>query len=239
MIVIAVFFWLFHKQLMPSGFQPSQTIHVAKTKAQRQRAALKVWLENPENQANAQAYSDYLSAQVTRQLNSHQYAQQAQQAKKEAESRVYVPPLHELLHNSHAVKHASCNLPAFTVPPRRSWQKLVPTLVLINKLKDESILPDIGVTSGYRDKKTNTCVGGSQRSKHMDNAALDFTLKDLSKGAQQHVTRQLCEFWQHQSKKYRMGLGTYGAGRYHIDTQGYRIWGKDFTRETSLCLSVN
>lgn len=114
---------------MPSGFQPSQTIHVSKNKAQRQQAALKVWLENPENQANAQAYSDYLLAQVTRQLNS-QPAQQAQKAKKEAESRVYVPPLHELLHNSHVVKHASCNLPAFTVPPRRSWR--LPLCLLTN-----------------------------------------------------------------------------------------------------------
>jgi len=32
-----------------------------------------------------------------------------------------------------------------------------------------------------------------------------------------------------------MGLGLYASGQIHIDTQGYRTWGPDLTRNSSMC----
>ncbi|MDB0196634.1 peptidase M15, partial [Acinetobacter baumannii] len=32
-----------------------------------------------------------------------------------------------------------------------------------------------------------------------------------------------------------LGIGLYSSGQIHIDTQGYRTWGPDLTRNTSMC----
>jgi len=48
----------------------------------------------------------------------------------------------------------------------------------------------------------------------------------------------MCQFWKKEGKNFKMGLGVYGNNRYHIDTQGYRTWGKDFKSISSPCLQV-
>ena len=46
----------------------------------------------------------------------------------------------------------------------------------------------------------------------------------------------MCQFWKVEGKHFKMGLGVYGNNRYHIDTQAYRTWGKDFKSTSSVCL---
>lgn len=227
MLIIASVAYLYRAQLM----RQARTLYInhkktVKTRTQRQR--YHQWrANNPAQAQQAQAYMQFLTKEVRRKLSKNRHTDQV---------TLYIPPAHELFYNSHAVKKSACNLPPFHVPSKKHWKQLVPTIVLINQLQQRGMIGHIRVTSGYRDIKTNRCVGGSRASKHMKNAALDFRLRELSKHRQSQTQRQLCQFWQKQGKKYRMGLGTYGRGRYHIDTQGYRTWGKDFKRQTSLCL---
>ncbi len=37
------------------------------------------------------------------------------------------------------------------------------------------------------------------------------------------------------AKSLNLGIGLYSSGQIHIDTQGYRTWGPDLTRNTSMC----
>ena len=53
------------------------------------------------------------------------------------------------------------------------------------------------------------------------------------------MVKALCQFWQTEGKKLKMGLGMYGNNRFHIDTQGYRTWGKDFKSKSSPCLNAS
>ena len=36
-----------------------------------------------------------------------------------------------------------------------------------------------------------------------------------------------------------MGIGLYSSGQIHIDTQGYRTWGPDLTRNSSMYFNKN
>lgn len=185
----------------------------------------------PENYQNAQAYMTFLTDKVSHKVTNMQ---------QHRPSAVYIPPAHELFYNSHARVKKSCQLPVFHVPPQKKWHQLVPTLVLINQLKHQGILGDIHVTSGYRDSQTNECVGGSRASKHLKNAALDFTIITSSTSVSaKRTTQQLCQFWRNKGRRLQMGLGTYGKGRYHIDTQGFRTWGSNYRRATSLCTTTH
>jgi len=108
----------------------------------------------------------------------------------------------------------------------------VPTLGVVAQLQAMGIVDGSNVRSGYRSAEVNRCSGGSTRSRHVLNNALDFDLSD-----DRHVAA-LCDFWRTQGPSLAMGLGFYTPTKIHIDTAGHRTWGTDHRRGTSLCVDV-
>ncbi len=123
----------------------------------------------------------------------------------------------------------SCGHDEFDVPPRASWDAMVPTLRLVATLQQEGLLDGAVAASGYRDAGFNQCEGGSSRSRHMLNSALDF---DAVPAGQQTA---LCDWWKAHGQRHGFGLGFYSQDRIHVDTAGYRTWGGDYTRRSSPC----
>lgn len=147
-------------------------------------------------------------------------------------------PMFELLRSARDWER--CGSQPYAIPPRELWDNLLPTLQVLENLRQKKILDDIEVTSVYRDPTLNECANGSPGSKHVHNAALDFRIGnetpdigDLEKIAT--AKSKLCHFWAERGSQYNMGLGVYASGQIHIDTQGYRTWGPDRTRYSSIC----
>lgn len=136
-------------------------------------------------------------------------------------------PLHQLLASGRRWK--SCGHDAFSIPPRDQWPAMVPTLRLVDALKSEGYLQGAVAVSAYRDAVFNACEGGSTRSRHMANTALDFD--SLATGEQD----RLCAWWKIHGKRHGFGLGFYGQDRIHVDTAGHRTWGHDYTGKSSPC----
>ncbi len=126
-----------------------------------------------------------------------------------------------------------CRRDEFAVPPEHLQSNMLPTLHLVARLRDEGILDPARARSVYRDPALNECAGGSPGRKHVQNQAIDFDLPDRP----DNVTR-LCAFWREHGEALRMGLGFYSPTTIHVDTGGYRTWGTDYTRRTSLCLTA-
>lgn len=123
-----------------------------------------------------------------------------------------------------------CGKLEFAVPPEALQSNMPPTLRLIARLRDAGILDPSLARSVYRDPAMNTCAGGSTRSKHLENRAIDFDLP-----ARGDNVERLCAFWREHGKDANMGLGFYTPTAIHVDTAGYRTWGADFSWRTSLC----
>jgi hypothetical protein len=141
-----------------------------------------------------------------------------------------VVPMSSLLRSSR--RWRACDMPEFQLPPSDRAAAIVPTLRLVARLQAMGIVDGENVRSGYRSAEANHCAGGSSRSRHVLNNALDFDLADGRR------VDALCEFWRAQGQSLDMGLGFYTPTKIHLDTAGYRTWGKDYRRGTSLCLSV-
>lgn len=124
-----------------------------------------------------------------------------------------------------------CGIDEFVVPPEAAWSNMVPTLSAVKQLRASGLLHGERIASAYRDPVFNRCEGGSSRSKHLANNALDF---DLAQAASGDVAR-LCAWWRQHGPELKLGLGFYEADKIHIDTSGFRTWGYDYTRKTSLC----
>ncbi|KRA41831.1 D-Ala-D-Ala carboxypeptidase family metallohydrolase [Pseudoxanthomonas sp. Root630] len=140
-----------------------------------------------------------------------------------------VVPMQALLRSSR--RWRACDAEEFALPPPDRAAAIIPTLRVVQQLQASGWLDGHGIRSGYRSPALNTCSGGSSRSRHLDNTALDF---DLPSDA--HV-EDLCRFWREQGPALAMGLGFYTPTKIHIDTSGHRTWGKDYRRETSLCIT--
>jgi hypothetical protein len=141
-----------------------------------------------------------------------------------------VMPLHVLLRSSR--RWRSCSASEFSLPPPHRQAAIVPTLRVVDRLQQLGIVRADHARSGYRDDALNTCSGGSPRSRHVLNNALDFDLP-----ADGDRVAQLCRFWRRQGPSLDMGLGFYTPTRIHIDTSGFRTWGRDHHRGTSLCVT--
>jgi hypothetical protein len=141
-----------------------------------------------------------------------------------------VMPLHVLLRSSR--RWRSCSAPEFSLPPPHRQAAIVSTLRVVDRLQQLGIVRADQARSGYRDDALNQCSGGSTRSRHVLNNALDF---DLPEEGDRVV--QLCRFWRTQGPSLDMGLGFYTPTRIHIDTSGFRTWGRDHRRGTSLCMA--
>ena len=140
-----------------------------------------------------------------------------------------VVPMSALLRSSR--RWRACDAPEFLLPPREHASAIVPTLRVVAQLKQLGIVESGHVRSGYRSAAVNQCSGGSGRSRHLLNNALDFDLADDMR------VDALCDFWRTQGPSLAMGLGFYTPTKIHIDTAGYRTWGSDHRRGTSLCSS--
>ena len=139
-----------------------------------------------------------------------------------------VVPMHALLRSSR--RWRACDAPEFLPPPRDRATAIVPTLRVVAQLQAMGIVAGANVRSGYRSPDVNRCSGGSSRSRHVLNNALDFDL-----AGDGHVAA-LCDFWRRQGPGLSMGLGFYSPTKIHINTAGHRTWGTDYRRGTSLCV---
>ncbi|MFC0819569.1 D-Ala-D-Ala carboxypeptidase family metallohydrolase [Moraxella marmotae] len=147
-----------------------------------------------------------------------------------------VPPMNQLLTTARAWQE--CKDEPYQVPPRMLWDKMLPTLRLYRELKQAGILPaDTLIRSVYRNPKLNQCAGGAAASKHLTNGAIDIWVPRFADdSAKLHQLQdKLCQYWLEQGERHAFGLGLYATGAIHLDTQGYRKWGGQFSQEGSVC----
>jgi hypothetical protein len=133
-----------------------------------------------------------------------------------------------------------CGREEYMVPNREVWANQIPTLRVFKYLVAGRVLTDFEVTSVYRDLPLNQCAGGAGSSRHLFNSAIDFRIGPQYPQPQDYAYIEnskfkLCEFWKTHGQSLNMGLGLYSSGQIHIDTQGYRTWGPDLTRNSSMC----
>lgn len=173
------------------------------------------WLSwHPEQRVQAEAYGHYLSFY----LGGN------------------VPPMHQLLTTARSWQ--LCGHEPYEVPPRELWSNMIPTLQLYQLLKDRQILPaTTQIRSVYRNPDLNQCAGGAVASKHLANAAIDVWVPEYGDDslALYYLKDELCRFWRAEGERYQLGLGLYATGAIHLDTQGYRKWGAQFSSYVSPC----
>lgn len=106
------------------------------------------------------------------------------------------------------VKHGAKN----AYPPRAKWGNIVPTLRIVDDLRDA--IGPIMITSAYRSKAYNDAVGSNDASQHRQFTALDIIPLD----AAVHEAHKVLAEWRKQGK-WVGGLGKY-PNFVHIDTRG-------------------
>lgn len=147
-----------------------------------------------------------------------------------------LPPMYELLTTARSWQE--CGHEPYEVPPRALWDAMIPTIILFNDLRLNGILPDnTHIRSVYRSPDLNRCAGGAVSSKHMTNGAMDIWVPNIDMGSHEmfQLQNRLCEYWLFNGKLYEFGLGLYATGAIHLDTQGYRKWGAQFSENHSIC----
>lgn len=133
-----------------------------------------------------------------------------------------------------------CGGSEYAVPNRELWSNQVSTLKVFKYLVATKVLTDFEVTSVYRDLPTNQCAGGAGSSRHLYNSAIDFRIGPEFPQAEDYIAIEntkfkLCQFWAQYGQGLNMGLGLYASGQIHVDTQGYRTWGPNLSRSSSMC----
>ena len=135
---------------------------------------------------------------------------------------------------------AQCETEPFTIPPEELWPNVLPALRLV---RDE-VVPVVGpvqVLSSYRTPELNACARGASRSNHLAFSALDLATTPRRRG--EELYRELCAMHEEAGPASRMGLGAYydssdegfAGGRFHVDGEGYRSWGRGYTSASSPC----
>ena len=104
-----------------------------------------------------------------------------------------------------------------SLPPKKLWKKIGPTLKVIDKLCDEIGLPIKEIVSAYRSPEYNKAVRGKSRSYHMSNQALDVTFCKTSPWRVAKAAKQLRD-----RRVFSGGIGRY-RGFVHIDTRGVNV----------------
>lgn len=100
-----------------------------------------------------------------------------------------------------------------SLPPRRLWPNLVPTLWVADQLRHHLGFA-LAVVSAYRDEDYNAAVGGAPSSLHKENSALD--LKPIG-GSVMALHAAAMRF--RGAGVFRGGIGLYNTF-VHIDTRG-------------------
>lgn len=208
-IALSIVQWQQALQQHGYAFLPEWLVQSAPTFGIPVEADFATWLAAEQHQAQVQAYVAF--------LKTHDVDQ--------------VLDLPNLL--SSARDWQKCQSSPFIVPPPEKWQNMINTLKLLRQLQQQQLLPAFSVTSSFRYPELNRCAGGSAKSKHLTNGALDLRFQDPASAAKTFAA--LCQFWQQQGAKQAMGLGFYPGGQIHIDTQGFRTWGQDYTAKSSPC----
>ena len=100
-------------------------------------------------------------------------------------------------------------------PPRSMWANILPTLRVVDDLRD-SVGKPIALTSSYRCPAYNRAIGSgaASRSQHLQFRALDIKVKGMSAG---RVYDKLLEL--RRAGSWVGGLGGYNTFT-HIDTRG-------------------
>jgi uncharacterized protein YcbK (DUF882 family) len=169
------------------------------------------WKAKGENASNVTAFSTFLKNQGISE----------------------VIPLYQLLRSD--VRWRECHAEAFIVPPRKFWSHMVPTL----KLVQNEIVPVVGrveALSVFRSPSVNRCIGGANKSFHLNFYAID--MKPKLTMSRKKMIKKLCYLHRHKGKYLNMGLGIYSGTRFHIDAAGYREWGDDYKSTSSPCRSL-
>lgn len=100
-------------------------------------------------------------------------------------------------------------------PPKRIWNNIVPTLRIVDELR-ESFGSPCRILSSYRSTGYNKTVGGAPLSEHRNFTALDIVFDRVTP---KQVYDRLLE-WR-RAGKFKGGLGIYpSSGFVHIDTRG-------------------
>jgi uncharacterized protein YcbK (DUF882 family) len=101
-----------------------------------------------------------------------------------------------------------------STPPVILWKNIVPTLRILDDLREEFGNP-ITILSSYRSPAYNRAVGGAMLSQHLDFTAIDFS---VSEATPQEVFGLLSRWRSH--GRFTGGLGLYSSkGFVHIDTR--------------------
>ncbi|SPL72369.1 D-Ala-D-Ala carboxypeptidase family metallohydrolase [Acinetobacter stercoris] len=174
------------------------------------------WLSQPNNQAQTREYEHFL----------------------EQNGVGHVIPSFELFRT--ARDWEKCGRDQYMVPNRELWRNQIPTLRIFKYLIAAKILTDFEITSVYRDLPLNQCAGGAGSSRHLFNSAMDFRIGPATPSPEdyafiENTKFKLCQFWAQHGQSLNMGLGLYASGQIHIDTQGFRTWGPDHSRNSSMC----
>ena len=130
---------------------------------------------------------------------------------------------------------AKCNKPPLSIPPKKEWKKITKPLKILKVLEDKKLIESYEIISVYRDPTENACLNGAKKSKHLHNLAIDFRVNNLDKDSYTSAENSLCKFWRKNGIKYNLGLGAYGDGFFHVDADGYRTWGHDYSAKSSMC----
>ena len=204
--------------------QQGQRIHIPQEKITLDRTvpvktmptSYRNWLMQGENQARSREYERFL----------------------EQNGSGNIIPSFELFKTARAWDQ--CGKSEYMIPNQELWRNQLATLKVFKYLVASKVLTDFTVTSVYRDLPLNQCAGGAGSSCHLFNSAIDFRIGPVSPHAQdyayiENTKFKLCQFWAQYGQNLNMGLGLYASGQIHIDTQGYRTWGPDLTRNSSMC----
>ena len=103
-----------------------------------------------------------------------------------------------------------------SLPPRKLWKKIGPTLKVLDRMSGEMGLPVKSVLSVYRSPVYNAAVHGNRGSLHMHNQAMDIVFHGASSRHVASVARHLRD----RKRDFKGGIGTYGSF-VHLDTRGY------------------
>lgn len=141
-----------------------------------------------------------------------------------------VVPLADVLRSD--VRWRRCKAEPFAMPPRQQWANMAKTLRYIRA----ELIPAVGpvrVVSGYRAPATNDCVKGARASRHLRFAALD--MEPAAAKSRTALISALCPLHASTGSRDAVGLGIYDGVRFHIDTAGFRRWGRDYRSASSPC----
>lgn len=103
-----------------------------------------------------------------------------------------------------------------SLPPKKMWKKMGPTLKIIDRMSREMGLPVRHILSAYRSPRYNYAVHGKSRSLHKANQAIDVVFRGASPTHVANVARHLRD----KKRKFKGGVGLYNSF-VHVDTRGY------------------